>query len=435
MANLKFVRQQRILYWIIALGLLALLSANTLAWIYLQRIKVFFISDLKFRLENIVRISSNLIEASDLTFLLPDDESDPQLIYYQQLLYEIQDNNNLQDILILSPTLEILVDINPQLRTGRSLRHLESSLVEQALSGRGATSDLQTLGNQKFLTSLYPLIDSDNVVTGLLVVEARAEFFQVLDQFNKGLIVFSIINMVIIISVAILFMRSFKRIFNLQNQIKNQEYLVKLGEMATSVAHELRNPLGIIKAANTIIEKKYSTKEDEIFDYIPSELNRLNKMIEDLLILTRSKTLNIQRVDLRQLLDKVKLEIPDDRNIKLRIKISEKIAQLNTDADALEQIILNVLKNAIQAVDNNGEIEILCNPSGKKLRIDINDTGFGIAAQIQDRIFEPFFSTKEKGSGLGLAISKRITEQLGGEIHVKSTPDTGTQVCILIPLK
>jgi signal transduction histidine kinase len=435
MADLKYIRQQRILYWIIGLGLLILLSANTLAWIYLQRIKIFFISDLKFRLENIVRISSNLIDASDLAYILPGDVSNPQVIFYQQLLYEIQENNNLQDILILTPTSEILVDINPHLRRGQALRHLETDLVEIALGGRVATGNLQTLGSHKFLTAVSPLLDSDNVVTGLLVVEARAEFFQALDQFNRGLIAFSIINITIIISVAILFIRSFKKIFNLQNQIKNQEHLVKLGEMAASVAHELRNPLGIIKAANSLIEKKYGAKGDEFFEYIPTELTRLNKMIEDFLSFARSRALHIQKIDVSQLLDKVKLAIFENKNIKLNIKISEKLTTLETDADCLEQIILNVLKNAMQAVKNEGKIEIVCDVISNKARIAISDNGQGISPEIQNRIFEPFFSTRDEGSGLGLAISKRLIEQLKGEIQVRSQPDSGTRVLLLIPLK
>jgi signal transduction histidine kinase len=221
----------------------------------------------------------------------------------------------------------------------------------------------------------------------------------------------------------------------LQNQIKNQEHLVKLGEMAASVAHELRNPLGIIKAANSLIEKKYGSKGDEFFQYIPAELTRLNKMIEDFLSFARSRTLHIQKIDVSQLLDKVKLAGFENKSVKLNIKISEKLTTLETDADCLEQIILNVLKNAMQAVKNDGKIEIVCDVISNKARIAISDNGQGISPEIQNRIFEPFFSTRDEGSGLGLAISKRLIEQLNGEIKVRSQPDSGTRVLLLVPLK
>jgi len=434
MLKTDIVKQQKVLFWIIGIGLLILLLANALGWLYLQRIKSFFISDLKFRLENITNLSSELIDATDISYLFPGDKSDPQFVYYQNRLFEIKENNNLQDIYILSPTLETLVDLVPDFQSELLKRSPENNLVRKALNGETTTGDLQTLGDHRFLTAIAPLIDSDNMITGLLVVEAPADFFEMLDQFDRGLLIFSFLNSVLILSVAFFLFRSIKRVLILQNLVKNQEHLVKLGEMAASVAHELRNPLGIINGTNSLIQKKYGTKKDEVFTYIPTELDRLNKLIEDFLTFARRRKVSIQPVNLKNLLTKLEVGFSENRNIIFETELSEHFPILNTDGDALEQILLNIIKNSIQNCLNDGRISIRCEQAGKKrIRISIIDNGTGIPVDNMDQIFDPFYTTRDEGSGLGLAISKQLIEQLDGEIIIESTPGISTTVTITLP--
>jgi signal transduction histidine kinase len=204
--------------------------------------------------------------------------------------------------------------------------------------------------------------------------------------------------------------------------------------MAASVAHEIRNPLGIIKGANSLIEKKYGSKQDELFSYIPVELDRLNKLIEDFLSFARTRDIKLEPVILRELLSKLQIGFSEYNNFQIHLKTLNELPVLTTDGDALEQILLNIIKNSVQACSENGEITIECvSESKKRLLLIISDNGPGIPADIVDRIFDPFFTTREEGSGLGLAISKRLIEQIGGEIFVKSNPDRGTTVTIAIP--
>jgi len=435
MSKSEFVKQQKFLFWIIGIGLIILMLANALGWVYLQRIKSFFVSDLKFRLENISNLSAELIDATDISYLFPGDKSDPQYVYYQNRLYQIKEDNNLQDIYILSPTLETLVDLIPDVQSELSQRSPDNNLAREALNGETVTGELQTLGDHKFLTAIAPLLDSDNLITGLIVVEAPADFFDMLDQFDRGLLIFSFLNVILILSVAFFLFRSIKRVFILQNLVKNQEHLVRLGEMAASVAHEIRNPLGIIKGANSLIQKKFGSKKDEVFTYIPTELDRLNKLIEDFLSFARSREINVQQVNLKELLTKLQIGFSEYKNIEFQVNIFENMPALNTDGDALEQILLNIIKNSIQACLENGRIHIRYESGPKRtLLINISDNGPGIPDEILDRIFDPFFTTRDAGSGLGLAISKRLVEQIGGDIYVKSGDDSGTTVTVSLPI-
>lgn len=433
MKSNNYLKQQKFIYWIIGFSILFLLLANTLAWIYLQRIKTYFNSDLKFRLENIVQISGRLIDATYLDMLAPGDENEPQIIYYQQLLFDIKEKNDLQDIYILSPAREILVDINPNFIIGETKKSNDKDLIKNAIDGNPVSSDIYSLGEHKFLTAAAPLIDETNSVTAIIVAEARAEFFDVIEQFNQGLIFFSLLNALIIMSAAIFLFRSIKKVINLQNLMKNQEHLVKLGEMAAAVAHELRNPLGIIKGTNDIIKKKYGRKDDEFFQYIPAELNRLNKLINDFLTFARKPDLQFSEVDLQSLFQKIKIGMTDQDIINVNINVEEDIKTVYSDPDALEQILLNIFQNSKQAIKDAGEINISVKKENKnKIQIQINDNGCGIENGSLKNVFEPFFSTKESGSGLGLAISKRLIEQIGGSIKIESEVDLGTTVTIII---
>lgn len=434
MAQKDFVKQQKFLFWIIGVGLFILLIANALGWIYLQRIKVFFVSDLKFRLENIAGISAKLIDPTDIAYIIPGNTSDPQVIYYQSLLFEIKENNNLQDIYIISPTLEPLIQISTDLAIGEPRRIVEEELIEIAMSGEITTSEMQKLGEHRFLTAVTPLFDTNNMVSSLLVLEVRADFFDLLDQFDRSLLAFSIINAILIITVAWFLFRSIKKVFLLQNLIKNQEHLVKLGEMAASVAHELRNPFGIIKGANSLIEKKYATKKDEIFTYIPTELDRLNTLIEDFLSFARNKEIQFSPVNLNDLLSKIIIGYSNDKNIIINVEVSEDLPLINTDSDTLEQILLNIVKNGVQAMLEKGTITIRCLKKDKNIQIHVTDTGQGIQPELMDKIYDPFYTTRDKGSGLGLSISRRLIEQLNGDIYIDSTIGSGTTVIIEIPL-
>jgi signal transduction histidine kinase len=433
MKSQNYTKQKNIIYWIIGISIVFLLIANTIAWIYLQRIKSYFDSDLKFRMENIIQISSKLFDAEYLTLIVPGDENDPQVIYYQQLLFDIKEKNDLQDIYIISPAQDLLLDVNPNFVIGNN-KSIEPDLLKSALSGKITSSDIYTLGNHKFLTAAIPLMDEYNSITGILVAEARAEFFDVLEEFNNGLVLFSLINAIVILTVAFFLYRSLKNLIELQNKVKNQEHLVKLGEMAAAVAHEIRNPLGIIRGTNEIISKKYGKSEDEFFKYIPLELDRLNKLINDFLSFARTKDLKYENIDLEFLLNKIIIGYKDYAEIKFNLNIDNNLKFINTDPDSLEQILLNIIHNSIQAIEHRGQIDINIKSNHKKeIQIQIKDDGKGIESESMENVTEPFFSTKENGSGLGLAISKQLIEQLNGTIKIESELSKGTLVNIFLP--
>jgi signal transduction histidine kinase len=415
-----------------ATGIIVLLAVNLMAWIYLQQMKSFLISDLQFRLENIARMSAAIIDPEEMLHIFPEDPNDPLFIKNQLLLLDIKEANNLQDIYILNPVLGLIVDTETGLSTVPVRNALEPRLAERALRSNSGSGDIQVLGDNRFLNAVSPLVDENNLVTAILVIEARAYFFDELEKFEAGLSVFSVISLVIILGVAFLFIRALRKTVTLQVQIQNQQNLVKLGEMAASVAHELRNPLSIIQGANALIQKKYGSAKDEFFTYIPAELIRLNNLLENFLAFARSKPVEMQVVNIAELLDKISVGIHDEA-AQIKLDIQSGLPLVYTDGNILEQILLNLIQNALQSSTQNQKVKIKCRLEQHRLQFLIKDTGSGIPAQHLERVFEPFYTTREKGSGLGLAITKRLLDQLGGEIRISSRKGSGTEVYFWIP--
>jgi signal transduction histidine kinase len=245
--------------------------------------------------------------------------------------------------------------------------------------------------------------------------------------------VFSSLILFVILLTAFLIFYSSRKLYMLDNKIKHQLHLAKLGEMAASIAHEIRNSLGIIKGTNEIIQKNYAKVDDELFTYIPNELDRLNKIITDFLTFAHPPKINYQNVNLQGLLKKVTLGFSPDKNIKIIFNSDEKISSFKTSPNFLEQVILNILINSYQSIDNEGTITIHSQLKGNNVIMEISDNGSGISPKNLTRVFEPFFSTKAQGSGLGLTISKMLIEQLGGKIFLRSNKKRGTNVTIVLP--
>ncbi|NOZ86858.1 MAG: hypothetical protein GXP49_11405 [Deltaproteobacteria bacterium] len=215
--------------------------------------------------------------------------------------------------------------------------------------------------------------------------------------------------------------------------------LASLGEMAASLAHEIRNPLGAIKGAAQFLGRSAEGKQGEFLDIILEETNRLNGVVEHFLEYARPYRLKKTLVDVNELVKHAVSVIRTDtyKNMGIEFRPDPDLPSIIADHDGLQQVLLNLLRNAFEAMDSNGEIMIYTARSrrissslikailpGKEgtgwIEIRIRDNGPGVPAALREKIFSPFYTTKERGTGLGLAISRRIVEAHGGRLLLKS---------------
>jgi two-component system sensor histidine kinase HydH len=214
----------------------------------------------------------------------------------------------------------------------------------------------------------------------------------------------------------------------------NTDRLVAIGELAARLAHDLRNPLSVIKNTVEIMETKPKFKIEERMIYynrLHRAVDRISHQIEDVLDFVRPLTLTFENHLLNDIISSAieKISKPD----LVKINVPDNFVYLVCDSIKLEIVFTNLIMNAIQAMNNTGQVDIKILDSDKFVTIQIADTGCGIPENIMTKIFEPLFTTKQIGTGLGLASCKKIIEQHEGIISVSSVEGKGTTFTIKLP--
>ena len=209
------------------------------------------------------------------------------------------------------------------------------------------------------------------------------------------------------------------------DELLKSEKLAIIGELASRMAHDLRNPLSIIKNVIEIMESKPKLKIEEKLQYygkLRRAMNRMSHQVDDVLDFVRASDLKLQRYSILDLIITAKdnITIPND----VKIIVEEIDAKLNCDYRKIEAVFSNLMLNAVQAIGNKGEVNVRIMENSADIVVIVEDTGPGISNEIMNQIFDPLFTTKQLGTGLGLSICKNIVEQHGGNISLKNDPTT-----------
>ncbi|MCX6353646.1 MAG: ATP-binding protein [Candidatus Aureabacteria bacterium] len=225
----------------------------------------------------------------------------------------------------------------------------------------------------------------------------------------------------------------------LEQKLFQSAKLAAIGTLAAGVAHEIRNPLGIMKTSADMIKRNSREGEQnhELAEFMMEEVDRLNRVVTQLLDFARPSTPNIEPCGMNSIFDRaLALVGPQHRiqDIHIVRNYAAVLPPLAADREQLCQVFLNLIINAVQAMDGSGSLTLATGKGeGETVWASVSDTGKGIDTEVLSTIFDPFFTTKEKGSGLGLTIAYRIVETHRGRLDVKSAPGKGTTVTVVIP--
>jgi two-component system sensor histidine kinase AtoS len=223
----------------------------------------------------------------------------------------------------------------------------------------------------------------------------------------------------------------------LQNQVARASQLATIGEMSASIAHELRTPLTSIRGFVQYLQGSKDPAEwKEFGDIIIREVDSLNKIATGLLDLARPLPLQTAPADLNHLLEESLLLAtkPRGKQIIFTRQLAPDLPLLELDSGQIKQVILNLLMNAIQAIEQAGEITLATRCENGEVILEIADTGCGIPAKDLERIFAPFFSSKPSGTGLGLPVAQRIVESHHGKLELANRAEVGTVARLRLPL-
>ncbi|MFP5109937.1 ATP-binding protein [Neobacillus sp. C211] len=217
--------------------------------------------------------------------------------------------------------------------------------------------------------------------------------------------------------------------------LQKSEKLALLGQMAAGIAHEIRNPLTSIKGFIQLL--RTSTRKEEYFDILLTELDRINDIVGEFLVLAKPTAAVYMTRDIKMLIKDVVTLINNQsllNNVQILVEFDNDLPLISCEENQLKQVFLNLLKNAIEAMPKGGNINLLVKEKEEgKLSIQIIDQGVGIPQERISTLGEPFYTTKEKGTGLGLMTCYKIIEGHNGELNIYSKINEGTTIEIILP--
>jgi signal transduction histidine kinase len=230
-----------------------------------------------------------------------------------------------------------------------------------------------------------------------------------------------------------------------QNLLERQEKLATLGTLAAGIAHEIRNPLTSLKARLYTLEKHLlvvpAARKDT--DIISAEISRLERIVQDVLSFARPADPKLETIAADTLLREVQgLMSPnlESRKVQLMVESSPELF-VRADSGHLKQVLINLARNAAEAIDGNGTVTLRARSTRAQFDgrerdaviLEVSDTGKGIPPEVEKRLFDPFFSTKDTGTGLGLPISARLVQKQGGILQYQTRPGHGTTFGVVLP--
>ncbi len=310
------------------------------------------------------------------------------------------------------------------------------------------------LGGKKTLRTYIPF-RVENPYTGSIGIGGVFELIQDMSQQYESIVKFqylifglSILIMGLIFLALLLIVHKAERMImqraqdqrELESQLHLAERLAALGEMVAGISHEVKNPLGIIRSTAELLGEMpdASDTQKRLSGVIKEESTRLNQIVTEFLDFARPQVPNLHECQLEEIIEKnlsfIRPEL-EKKGIQVQDNLNGRSFRLRADHDLLYRAFLNILINAIQSMQDGGTIDIKVEEARDTYQIEIEDTGCGISEENADKIFNPFFTTKEKGSGLGLSIVRKIIEGHRGTVDIQSREGEGTKVEVQLPRK
>lgn len=337
----------------------------------------------------------------------------------------------------------------------------KDSPVERVLNGRDVTVIVRdkaskTAWSGNWITdTYYPLREvtgnywkQGNVYGVIQITQDVTEGYVDVQRSIGVIIIVAIGLMVFLFLMLTLIVRRGERILlerakerkRLEEQLQQSEKLASIGQMVATIAHEIRNPLGIIRSSADVLVKKSdadASRVRKLCSIIAEEATRLSNILTDFLEFARPRVPALRQVDLRDVIGRVRDNLSQElsnRNVEwLDPQCNGFEPVIHADADLLYQAFLNVAINAFDAMPHGGTFSVNIMLHDSWIRVDFADTGHGIKESDLPRIFTPFFTTHEMGTGLGLSVVHNIITAHGGQIRVSSQVDQGTVFTVLLP--
>jgi signal transduction histidine kinase len=446
--------------------LLTLLVLDGALWLYHRRIKLYLDEELGMRLTAIATTVSLSIDPAAVRMAAEGTASIEELSELRSYLENVARESRLAGLYVLD------LEERDLLWTGEGARpaviNLDPVAVATAEAGLAAFSETYNVDNLYFKSGYAPVF-SDETVIAIVAAEADAGYFNIIKQARRSLLAVSLVGLAGAAVLGVLLIGLARSISRAEEAVGRANVLATLGRMAAAVAHDIRNPLGIIGGAAQRLESISASREGaprrgeatagapragaepedgaqgpavseevELLRFIREEVDRLDTIVKGYLEMAGSAGKS-SRCDVLPLIDRtVGMYRKDFSEAGVEVEVDapggERALSVAADAAQLQQAFLNILANARESMPSGGKISVEVRRRARDASIRFRDTGEGIQGRDLPHVKEPFFTRKPSGSGLGLAIVDKVVRDGGGRLEIDSETGQGTTVTIILPL-
>ena len=359
---------------------------------------------------------------------------DPRL--YDQMLVA-RDDHQLSNIVIVSAAGNTAIDLAGYTEPGDDNPYLELDVAAVALARAGvpAYTNLYRTGDVYLKSAYAPIHSTTGEIIGIAGVEAGASFFAQLRELRDLIVLISLGNASVVILLGFLFYRRARSLERAREAMIEQDNLATLGRMVATIAHEIRNPLSIIRASAERVRRRHAV-DDEALTYIVDEVDGLDRVLTGYLQFAKSQPAEFVPLEAGKILRRALVAIEAQaaaKRIRVQVEDADGVV-LRCDERRVRQAVLNVLLNALEVTPEGGTIAVGLERGAGHVTISIADSGPGIDPAILKDVTRPFFTTRVDGSGLGLTVVESVMEEHGGSLRIERAPGGGARVVLAFPL-
>ncbi|UCG61192.1 MAG: sensor histidine kinase [Candidatus Zixiibacteriota bacterium] len=422
--------------------ILIIALVNVIWWLYYERTAKLLDRQLSRRLAAVAGAGSAAL-GPDLIENLTIYDVDAY-IKATDILEAIRESDSLAEVFIVDHSYRVLASTSVEADSVYFLAELNGEYIDSvfySLHDITVTTPTYRTGQVYLKSAFAPLTDRSGLVAGVIGVEANVDYFEVLTDLRSNIYYSSLLSVVGGLLIGLVFLFLQRRITRAEQQLYLNQTHSYLGRMVAVVSHELKNPLMIIRASAERLAKKIPGDESR---FIVEEVDRLNQIVTGYLDFAGAKTRflekeRIEKVNLAELVNNIRKHFqgkyPDQEVTWLKDGVPSDMV-IETYPRSLRQVILNLLINGADACLEASKPVILgisAAARGNRVLIRVIDHGPGLSKRELKKIFAPFYTTKQSGSGLGLFLTKKIVEEMGGEIDIESRKNEKTELIINLP--
>jgi signal transduction histidine kinase len=431
------------------------------------------------KLQDIAGIAAKNAPFERLDLIKPGDDEARMVLRLKEKLGEIKEATGVSNIVVFRPDRALLIDLRPDRPIGTALDpgQFDTGFLSALEQGAPVSTGSYRLANGELFVSAYaPVLDPDGHLFAIIAVDAGTKEVEVIEHLRSRLYWVAGIGIIFAFVLALLLARRLTRpiqhmaltaerlgkgdyqarvpipstaelrtlaesINEMAAQVQRRD--AQLKELSAGVAHEIRNPLNSIKLLITLLGEELQERQDgappETLATLHYEIGKLNRFLTEFLTYSRPITLirdKASPAELARNAAEMANAEAGEKGVTIEVSIEPDLPDLHVDRDRLEQSLLNIVLNAVQACEPNGRVELSVKriADGETVEFTSTDNGPGVPADALTELFQPFFTTKETGTGLGLSNTERIVISHGGTISAENLPAGGARFAIRLPI-